>query len=163
MKAVKKHSALEGIKKEQLKRRVFTLDFKAEVVRHRKAENLINRTFFMKDPTISNATLATVDPGMKVEGACFSVTIIEEYDCLFSDDYTTNGLIDIPVYNNTWELAGFNTYSVAGAESSVQSPTIPLPATPFLLGLGLLLLTVFQRPGVARVTALPASLPLMRV
>ena len=40
MKAVKKHSALEGIKKEQLKRRVFTLDFKAEVVRHRKAENL---------------------------------------------------------------------------------------------------------------------------
>ena len=40
MKVVKKHSALEGIKKEQLKRRVFTLDFKAEVVRHRKAENL---------------------------------------------------------------------------------------------------------------------------
>jgi transposase len=40
MKALKKNSALEGIKKEQLKRRVFTLDFKAEVVRHRKAENL---------------------------------------------------------------------------------------------------------------------------
>ena len=40
MKAVKKHNVLEGIKKEQLKRRVFTLDFKAEVVRHRKAENL---------------------------------------------------------------------------------------------------------------------------
>ena len=48
MKAVKKHSALEGIKKEQLsqgihlriKRRVFTLEFKAEVVRHKKAENL---------------------------------------------------------------------------------------------------------------------------
>ena len=40
MKAAKKNSALEGIKKEQLKRRVFTLEFKAEVVRHRKAENL---------------------------------------------------------------------------------------------------------------------------
>jgi transposase len=40
MKAGVKHNALEGIKKEQLKRRVFTLDFKAEVVRHRKAENL---------------------------------------------------------------------------------------------------------------------------
>ena len=40
MKAVKKPSALEGIKKEQLKRRVFTLDFKAEVVRHRQAGNL---------------------------------------------------------------------------------------------------------------------------
>ena len=40
MKAVKKNSALEGIKKEQLKRRVFTLEFKAEVVRHKKAENL---------------------------------------------------------------------------------------------------------------------------
>ena len=40
MKAVKKHSAVEGIEKEQLKRRVFTLDFKAEVVRRRKAENL---------------------------------------------------------------------------------------------------------------------------
>ena len=33
MKAVKKNSVLEGIKKEQLKRRVFTLEFKAEVVR----------------------------------------------------------------------------------------------------------------------------------
>ena len=40
MKAVKKHNALEGIKKEQLKRRVFTVEFKAEVVRHKKAENL---------------------------------------------------------------------------------------------------------------------------
>ena len=40
MKADKQHSALEGIKKEQLKRRVFTVEFKAEVVRHKKAENL---------------------------------------------------------------------------------------------------------------------------
>ena len=40
MKAVRKNNALEGIKKEQLKRRVFTLEFKAEVVRHKKAENL---------------------------------------------------------------------------------------------------------------------------
>ena len=36
----KKNNVLESIKKEQLKRRVFTLEFKAEVVRHRKAENL---------------------------------------------------------------------------------------------------------------------------
>ena len=40
MKAAKKNNALEGIKKEQLKRRVFTVEFKAEVVRHKKAENL---------------------------------------------------------------------------------------------------------------------------
>ena len=40
MKSSKKHNPLEGIKKEQLKRRVFTLEFKAEVVRHKKAENL---------------------------------------------------------------------------------------------------------------------------
>ena len=40
MKTGKKNSALEGIKKEQRKRHVFTLDFKAEVVRHKKAENL---------------------------------------------------------------------------------------------------------------------------
>ena len=40
MKADKQHSALNGIKKEQLKRRVFTVEFKAEVVRHKKAENL---------------------------------------------------------------------------------------------------------------------------
>ena len=40
MKAAKKNSALEGIKKEQLKRRVFTVEFKAEVLRHKKAENL---------------------------------------------------------------------------------------------------------------------------
>lgn len=40
MKQASKHSGLESIKKEQLKRRVFTLEFKAEVVRHKKAENL---------------------------------------------------------------------------------------------------------------------------
>jgi transposase len=40
MKAVNKNNVLEGIKKEQLKRRVFTLEFKAEAVRHKKAENL---------------------------------------------------------------------------------------------------------------------------
>ena len=40
MKAAKQHSALEVIKKEQLKRRVFTVEFKSEVVRHKKAENL---------------------------------------------------------------------------------------------------------------------------
>ena len=40
MKSSKKHNPLEGIKKEQLKRRVFTLEYKAEVVRHKKAENL---------------------------------------------------------------------------------------------------------------------------
>ena len=34
MKAGKKHNALEGIKKAQPKRRVFTLEFTAEVVRH---------------------------------------------------------------------------------------------------------------------------------
>ena len=39
-KSSKKHNLLEGIQKEQLKRRVFTLEFKAEVVRHKKAENL---------------------------------------------------------------------------------------------------------------------------
>ena len=40
MKAAKQHSALEVIKKKQLKRRVFTVEFKSEVVRHKKAENL---------------------------------------------------------------------------------------------------------------------------
>ena len=39
MKADKQHSALEVIKKEQLKRRVFSVEFKAEVVRYKKAEN----------------------------------------------------------------------------------------------------------------------------
>ena len=40
MKAGNKNNVLEGIKKEQVKRRVFTLDFKTEVVRHKKTENL---------------------------------------------------------------------------------------------------------------------------
>ena len=44
MKADKQHSALGVIKKEQLKRqlkrRVFSVEFKAEVVRYKKAENL---------------------------------------------------------------------------------------------------------------------------
>ena len=40
MKSGKKNNVLESIKTEQLKRRIFTLDFKAEVVRYKKAENL---------------------------------------------------------------------------------------------------------------------------
>ena len=40
MKRSQQHSGLDVIKKEQLKRRVFTVEFKAEVVRHKKAENL---------------------------------------------------------------------------------------------------------------------------
>ena len=40
MKADRRHNAREVVKKEPLKRRVFTLEFKAEVVRHKKAENL---------------------------------------------------------------------------------------------------------------------------
>ena len=40
MKSGEKNNVLAGIKKEQLKRSVFTLEFKAEVVRHKKAENL---------------------------------------------------------------------------------------------------------------------------
>ena len=40
MKADKQHSALEVIKKEQLKRRAFSVEFKAEAVRYEKAENL---------------------------------------------------------------------------------------------------------------------------
>jgi transposase len=40
MRVGKQHNAVEVIKKEQLKRRVFTVEFKAEVVRHKKAENL---------------------------------------------------------------------------------------------------------------------------
>ena len=40
MTADKQHSALKVIKKEQLKRLVFSVEFKAEVVRYKKAENL---------------------------------------------------------------------------------------------------------------------------
>ena len=40
MKQSNKHNDIEGIKKEQLKRGVFTLDFKAEVILHKKAEIL---------------------------------------------------------------------------------------------------------------------------
>ena len=40
MKSKEQDSALEVIKKERLKCRVFTVEFKAEVVRYKKAENL---------------------------------------------------------------------------------------------------------------------------
>ena len=40
MKADKKNNVLEGIENEQLKRRMFTREFKAEVARHKEAENL---------------------------------------------------------------------------------------------------------------------------
>lgn len=40
MKKGNKHNVAESIKKAQLRRRVFTLDFKAEVARHKKVENL---------------------------------------------------------------------------------------------------------------------------
>ena len=40
MKPARQNNALEGSKKEQLKRRVFTVEFKANVVRHKQAKNI---------------------------------------------------------------------------------------------------------------------------
>ena len=40
MKAARQNNALEDIKKEQLKQRVFTVEFKAEVTRHKQADNI---------------------------------------------------------------------------------------------------------------------------
>ena len=40
MASSKKNNVLDGIKKEEFKRCVFTHEYKAEVVRHKKAENL---------------------------------------------------------------------------------------------------------------------------
>lgn len=40
IKSDKKNSVLEDVMKEQMKRHVFTLEFKAAVVRHKKAENI---------------------------------------------------------------------------------------------------------------------------
>ena len=39
---------MEGIEKEQLKRRVFTVEFNAEVVRHKIAENISAEDFTRK-------------------------------------------------------------------------------------------------------------------
>lgn len=39
MKAGNENNVLKGIKKEQLKQRIFTLEFKAEVLCHKKAES----------------------------------------------------------------------------------------------------------------------------
>ena len=48
MKRGQQHSSLDGIRKEQLKRRVFAIQFKAEVVRHKKAENLSYANVFIQ-------------------------------------------------------------------------------------------------------------------
>jgi hypothetical protein len=115
--------------------------------------DLVNRTFFMKAPTFSNTTSGTIDPGMKVETGCFSVTVVEDYECLFTDDYATGGLIDISVYEKTWTLAGFNIYSVDTSAAS----SVPTPGTLLLLAIGLVPLAFPRRLGKFRRRLLPQA------
>jgi PEP-CTERM motif-containing protein len=107
--------------------------------------NLIKRTFFMKEPKFENATAATIDPGLKIEAGCLSGPIIG-LDCLFREDFATTGLLAIPVYENEWNLGGFNEVSLLGLASTgvgaddPRNAAIPEPATVVLLGIGMLLL-----------------------
>jgi len=120
-----------------------TLSFAGEI------GNLIGREYFLKDPTFSNRTGATVDPGLKIELGCIGVLGFE--GCVFKEDYATEGLIDITVFDDSWILGGFNTVAFAGSVSTNPggspggSVPVPAPSVMVLLGSGLLLLGLRRR------------------
>ena len=106
---------------------------------------LIKRTYFLDDPLFSNLTKATIDPGMKIEVGCLEISLIFPRDCVFNEDYQTEGLLGIPVYDNDWVLGGFNTLSFLTPllpgdppPNGEPSQQVPEPSSVLLLALGLL-------------------------
>lgn len=103
---------------------------------------LLSRTFSLT-PNFSNVTKATVDPGIKIEVGCLSLTGVFD-ECLFKEDYKTEGLLGIPVYRNNWTLAGFSDVQILGTigtgTGAGNGGTVPEPSSLALLAAALLLL-----------------------
>jgi hypothetical protein len=118
--------------------------------------NIVNREYFLKDPTFSNRTGATIDPGLKVEIGCIGIDIITaDRLCALEEDFKTAGLINLNLFDDSWTLGGFGTAAfadtimLAAADVPGGGPTdgnrVPAPPVIFLLAGGLLLLGAARR------------------
>jgi hypothetical protein len=113
--------------------------------------NIVNREYFLKDPTFSNRTGATIDPGLKIEIGCIGVDVITaDRVCVLEEDYKTAGLINLNLFDDSWTLDGFGTQSFTdtiGLRSAGLpgggvggSGSIPEPPLLVLIAVGLLLM-----------------------
>lgn len=111
--------------------------------------NIVSREYFLKDPTFSNRTGATIDPGLKIEIGCIGIDIITaDRLCVLEEDYKTAGLINLNLFDESWVLDGFDSKaftdivslsSVAGPGGDVGGGAVPEPPLILLFGAGLLL------------------------
>jgi hypothetical protein len=101
--------------------------------------NLVERTFFMKDPRFSNSTAATAAPGLKIEAGCLQVTFVLSLFCVIREDFTPEELVLTlpPIVDQEWTLAGFNRVSLVTPQ---ETPGVPAPAPLLLMGSALLLM-----------------------
>lgn len=112
--------------------------------------NIVSREYFLKDPTFSNRTGATIDPGLKVEVGCIGIDIITaDRLCVLEEDYKTAGLINLNLFDDSWTLEGFDTRSfvdnialrrVALPDDGASGAQVPEPPLLVLITGGLLLL-----------------------
>ena len=109
--------------------------------------NLVKREYYIDDAQLENITAATLDPGLKVQVGCISFLGVG--DCLFEEDYKTQGLIDMKMYETTFALGGFDNKIfrdvVALGTGGTGGTAVPEPQTLFLLGMGLILILFRSR------------------
>ena len=105
---------------------------------------LVNRSYFLDDPMLSNTTSMTIDPALQIKLFCAKFTAIEE-KCLFDEQFQFDIFSDIALYDDSWIMGGFDEISFNGVYSwgsdGVMPPgddvaEVPIPPTYLMLLVG---------------------------
>jgi hypothetical protein len=110
--------------------------------------DLLSRVYSVGNGANFNSnSLISIDPTMPIRAACFDLELKlglggTGNHCVLDETFGTTDLVDVSVFNNTFELTGFND---ASFESDFRVG-VPEPGSIFLISIGLFGLAYSYRP-----------------